>query len=73
LNFAVIKLSSRKYPGILIQGDSLMGFLRTTGDLIKLIDGDREEALEAITGLRDELRWRLERYTEATKNFQSED
>lgn len=66
-NFAVVRVPSRKYPGILIQGDSLLDLLGTTKEAIELIGEDTEEAKAAITYVHDELNWRLERYREVLK------
>lgn len=66
-NFAVIKLPNRKYPGVLIQGDSLAGLLADIEEAIKLFDSDRDEALEALKSIRGELRWRFEAYKKVLK------
>ncbi len=61
-NFAVIKATGRKFPGVLIQGDSLAGLVGATKTAIELFDSDREEALDELKGLYEELNWRLEAY-----------
>jgi hypothetical protein len=66
-NFAVIKISSRKYPGVLIQGDSLYALLSTVTDVIELFNVDKEEAMEGLRYLYDELNWRVECYQEVLK------
>jgi hypothetical protein len=62
VNFAVIKLKNRRYPGILIQGDSMYGLLGTVKDALRLLDEDPSEAKEALLYLKDELVWRVEAY-----------
>ena len=69
-NFAVIKIPNRKYPGILIQGDSLMGLLGTAKEAMELFDTDKEEATEALKNLYEELKWRCEAYQDACKENQ---
>lgn len=58
----VIRLPGRKYPGMLIQGDSLMVLVGTAKDAIETFEGDKEEAMAALTHLYEELKWRLEYY-----------
>ena len=61
-NFAVIRAPGRKYPGVLIQGDSLAVLLDTAKEAIELFEKDREESLEALKYLYDQLNRRLEGY-----------
>lgn len=61
-NFVVIKVPSRKYPGVLIQGDSLYGIVGTLATAIELFETDKEEAMEALKEAYDELSWRTEGY-----------
>jgi hypothetical protein len=69
-NFAVIKLPSRNYPGVLIQGDSLGGLLGDVEDAIELFDSDKEEATEALKSLYEELKWRFEAYQKVCQENQ---
>jgi len=67
-NFALVRVPSRKYPGVLIQGDSLLDLIGTTKEALELLDEEKiEEAKGALTYLHDELSWRLERYREVLK------
>jgi hypothetical protein len=61
-NFAVIKIPSRNYPSVLIQGDSLCGLLGSAKEAIELFDIDKEESKEALKHLYEELEWRFEAY-----------
>lgn len=61
-NFAVIRVFSRKYPGVLIQGDSLMDLVSTAKDAIELFEEDKGEAMAALTYLYEELNWRFKNY-----------
>jgi hypothetical protein len=61
-NFVVLRVPSRRYPGVLIQGDSLVNLVSAAKDAIELFDIDKKEALEALKFLYDELNWRLEGY-----------
>lgn len=63
-NFAVIKMAERKYPGVLIQGDSLAGIVGDLDEAANLFETDRAESFECLKGARDELKWRLEKYLE---------
>jgi len=44
-NFTVIRVRERSYPGVLIQGDSLMGIVGDLKEAVQLFDEDREESL----------------------------
>ena len=63
-NSDVIRLPGRSYPGVLIQGDSLMVLVGSAQDAIELFEKDKEEAMAALTHLYEELKWRLEYYQE---------
>lgn len=71
-NFAVIRLTHREYPGVLIQGDSLAGMLGDLEEAIRLFDSDRDESMEALQTIREELKWRFDEYQKVLKaeNFQ---
>jgi hypothetical protein len=63
-NFAVIRIPSRRYPGLLIQGDSLAGIVGELEEAIRLFDTDRDESLGCLELAINELRWRLKAYRE---------
>jgi hypothetical protein len=69
-NFVVLKAPGRAYPGVLIQGDSLTGIVGDAREAIELFDSDREEALELLKGLYEQLNWRLEAYNQVCKENQ---
>ncbi|MDX3517757.1 DUF6959 family protein [Streptomyces scabiei] len=67
-NDAVVRLPSRRFPGVLIQGDSLSIIRSDVADIVDACDGGdlgeaRETAAVLLSGI-DEL---LTRYTEALK------
>ncbi len=66
-NFAVIRVPSRHYPGVLIQGDSLLGLVGLVKEAIAFVEVDKSEAMDALTELHDELNWRLENYKKVLK------
>lgn len=66
-NFAVIRVPSRQYPGVLIQGDSLTGIVGDLEESIALFNDDREEAFAALKSGLDQLKWRLDAYLEVCK------
>lgn len=65
-NNAVVRLPSRQFPGVLIQGDSLSSI---RSDVAEIRDacraGDPSEALEAAELLLEHLDAILHRYTDA--------
>jgi hypothetical protein len=66
-NFAVIRLPQRKYPGVLIQGDSLEAIVAELEEAIRLFDDDKEESLGCLKLGLQKLSWRLDAYREVCK------
>ncbi|WP_371799133.1 hypothetical protein OG963_15045 [Streptomyces sp. NBC_01707] len=65
-NDAVLRLPGRRFPGVLIQGDTLSVLQADVAELAELCSaGDLEEARNAASLLHAELRAKLERYTAA--------
>ncbi len=65
-NDAVVRLSGRRFPGVLIQGDTLSILMADVAELIELCAaGDMEEAKYAAGLLHAELGSKLQRYTDA--------
>ena len=63
-NFAVLKPPGRKFPGSVIQGDSLALLASAANHLserLAQVSGDAE-LLQAVTELRDQLEARLRHY-----------
>lgn len=58
----IIRLPNRKFPGVLIQGDSLAALFGAISDAINCLDTDQDESLEAMNFVREELKWRIETY-----------
>jgi len=67
-NNAVLKLSGRKFPGSLIQGDSLSILVSEIAEAKAAIEsGDSEDANEILFSVLERLIDRLNIYTEALK------
>lgn len=65
-NDAVVRLQGRKFPGVLIQGDTLSSLQGDVAELIELCTaGDLEEAKYVAGLIHADLREKLKRYTEA--------
>ena len=58
----MLRAPSRRYPGVLVQGDSLGGIVSDLETAIELFDSDREESLGCLELAFNELKWRLEGY-----------
>ena len=60
-NNAIIRLPDRKFPGLLLQGDSLRNLAQTAERVLELSEGGsielREEAAELADSLRSLFRW----------------
>jgi uncharacterized protein DUF6959 len=61
-NFVVLKMPSRAYPGVLIQGDSLMSIIGELEEAKELFESDREESMGCVENALDELQWRMNGY-----------
>ena len=61
-NFVVLRVPERRYPGVLIQGDSLSGIVGELKGAIDLFESDREEALGCLKLAFENLKWRLDDY-----------
>ncbi|MFE0421485.1 DUF6959 family protein [Streptomyces sp. NPDC058953] len=65
-NDAVVRLPGRRFPGVLIQGDTLSTLQSDVAELVELCAaGDLTEAQEAAALLLDELGAKLQRYADA--------
>lgn len=61
VNFAVVQLPERKYPGVVIQGDTLNGLVRRLEEMKDLVKSDQledltteiEEVREQLSAARD--------------------
>ena len=71
-NFVVLRHPSRRYPGVLIQGDSLGGIVGELELAIGLFETDREESFGCPKNAFDELKWRLDRYIRVCEDFGDE-
>ena len=63
-NFAVIRVPSRQYPGVLIQGDSLKGIVADLQESLELFDIDRKESFATLKLGLEQLKWRLDAFLE---------
>jgi hypothetical protein len=66
VNAAVMRHPNRKFPGVLIQGDSLFSFYSRIEDILDQ-GGLPEDAREELTGIRDQLAGYLNSYKAALK------
>jgi hypothetical protein len=69
VNFAVVQLPERNYPGVVIQGDTLNGLVRRLEEMSNLVKSNRPEDLEDLTAEIQMLREQLSTardYYEAT-------
>ncbi|MFE1228464.1 DUF6959 family protein [Streptomyces sp. NPDC059442] len=65
-NDAVVRLPSRNFPGVLIQGDTLSVLQSNVAELVELCAaGDLEEAHYVASLLQADLSAKLQRYTAA--------
>ena len=69
-NFAVMKAPGRKYPGALIQGDSLGRIVGELAEAIELFESDKEESLGCLENAFEQLKWRLDLYSKVSKENQ---
>ncbi len=68
-NGAVLRLPGRKFPGVLIQGDTLSNYLSTVGEVLQAFErGDSPEAESIVRELRTSLEELRDRYEAALKN-----
>jgi len=67
-NATVVQLPERRYPGVVIQGDSLQNLHSLVLDARKQIDcGNVAECRDVLEELKELLRGYLDSYREATK------
>ncbi|MEU5160155.1 hypothetical protein AB0G74_11170 [Streptomyces sp. NPDC020875] len=65
-NDAVVRLPGRRYPGVLIQGDTLSALQSDVAELVDLCAaGDLEEARYVASLLHADLGSKLQRYSDA--------
>jgi len=65
-NNPVVRLPTRKYPGVLIQGDSLSILLDLAKDIKQQLDrGDIDEAISVVKELEENLQGRVAIYERA--------
>ncbi len=63
VNFAVVQLPERKYPGVIIQGDTLAGLVAQLGRMKSLLDkGDTGEVIAEIEEMEEQLSGALSFY-----------
>ncbi|MBM9506048.1 DUF6959 family protein [Actinacidiphila acididurans] len=67
-NDAVVRLPGRRFPGVLVQGDSLSVLRADVSELVDLCNaGDLEEAKETAALLLADMDALLEKYIEALR------
>jgi hypothetical protein len=69
VNFAVVQLPERQYPGVVVQGDTLNGLVDELGRMKSTLEkGDLEELRWAIENMREQLSDALEFYKSTCKS-----
>jgi Family of unknown function (DUF6959) len=64
INFAVVQLTSRKFPGVVVQGDTLHSLVNRVNELLGLLrSGDTEEVSAGLEDISDQL-------TDAMKHYE---
>ncbi len=61
-NFVVLQTPGRKYPGVVVQGDTLAGVVGDLDEAIRLFDDNREDALGCLQSAYDNLKSKLDQY-----------
>ena len=63
LNFAVVQLPERQYPGVVVQGDTLAGLVAQLGRMKTLLNaGQTDELVAEIAEMEDQLSVALSYY-----------
>lgn len=69
VNFAVVQLPERQYPGVVIQGDTLAGLVSQLARMKALLRaGDMEELSDEIDEMEDQLSGALSFYKSVCEN-----
>ncbi|GHE93007.1 hypothetical protein GCM10014715_56640 [Streptomyces spiralis] len=64
-NDAVVRLPGRRFPGVLVQGDTLRILSADVAELVELCAAGDLEARQAASLIQEELGAKLQRYTDA--------
>lgn len=63
VNYAVVQLPERKFPGVVVQGDSLFSMVRDLNEMKRCLDArDFDELAANIDNLADTLKRALAQY-----------
>jgi hypothetical protein len=74
INCQVVQIKGRKYPGVVIQGDSLGNLVDLAGEIVRLIESaDLGEARDTAFELHGLLAARLQVYNDAVFRLQNQD
>lgn len=66
INCQIVQVSGRRYPGVVVQGDSLSNLVDLASEIVRLLDTkDIDEAKDAAQELHGLLFARLEVYKDA--------
>ena len=56
INFAVVQLAERQFPGVVVQGDTLHGLVRQFDEMVRLLEAGQLDDLAAeIEDVKDQL------------------
>jgi hypothetical protein len=62
-NMAIVRLPGRRFPGVVVQGDTLKSLCEVSAELVTALqEGNNQDAVEAATYLREALEARLKAY-----------
>ena len=73
VNSPVVRMPGRKYPGVVIQGDSLFGLLSLMNEVIRALESkDYSELSDLVQELKDLLHERVMIYEDTLRQHQME-
>ena len=63
-NFVVLRVPGRRFPGVLIQGDSLGGIVGELSAALEYFETDRNESRDCLLSVYESLKSRLDDYND---------
>jgi hypothetical protein len=68
-NFAVVQLPGRRFPGVVMQGDTLSDYVTTLSEVLGSLDEtEQEEAYFEVLRLKEQLENALDHYEQVCSN-----
>lgn len=63
VNFAVVQLAGRKFPGVVVQGDTLHSLVARVDELRRLLkSGETDEVYAGLEDIKDQLMEAMQHY-----------